>query len=107
MDNKVQNPKQDILPDETSFNDKDMLQDALSSVKGLVTEYGLLSSEASNQTLKTKIENLAKALDQNQRILFNLMFEKGWYVLEKADTQKINEELTKHKQCLANLQQNG
>ena len=105
MENKIQNPKQDILPDETSFNDKDMLQDALTSIKGLVQEYGLLGSEASNQTLKTEIEKLSKALDQKQRDLFNLMFEKGWYVLEKVDTNKINEELTKYKQCLTNLQQ--
>ena len=102
---KVENPIQDILPDETSFNDKDMLEDALVSVKGLITSYGLLSGEASNQTLNSEIETLSKALGEQQRTLFNLMFEKGWYILEKADTTKINEELTKFQQCLTNLQQ--
>ena len=102
---KVENPKQDILPDETSFNDKDMLEDALVSIKGLITSYGLLSGEASNQTLKTEIETLTKTLGEHQRTLFNLMFEKGWYILEHADSTKINEELTKFKQCLTNLQQ--
>ena len=102
---KVENPKQDILPDEISFNDKDMLEDALTSVKGLVTSYGILGTEASNQTLKTEIDSLSKALGEVQRNLFNLMFEKGWYILEKVDAAKINEELTKHQQCLDNLKQ--
>lgn len=103
MDNKVQNVKQPVLPDENSFNDEDILQDVLISLKHLSTEYGLLKEEASHKGLVSKIDPIAKEISQMARDSFNLMFEKGWYVLEKQTPQKLNEEYNKFNQKLGQL----
>ena len=96
--NKVQNPKQPVLPDEKSFNDEDILQDVMTSLKHLSTQYGLLVQEASHQALSDQVGTIAKEVGTMARTSFNLMFEKGWYSLEKQQPQKLTEEYTKFSQ---------
>ena len=95
MDNKVKNPKQDPMPDAKSFNDEDILNDVLISLKHLSTMYGTLCQEASNATLTTEIETLSKEVGKLAKSSFNLMFEKGWYCLEKELPEKLDEEYNK------------
>lgn len=96
--NKVQNPKQQVLPDENSFNDCDILQDVSTSLKHLSTLYGLLVQEASNENLSNRADGLAKEIGTMARNSFNLMFEKGWYCLEKVPAQKLSQEHNKFMQ---------
>lgn len=98
MDNKVQNEQQPVLPDEASFNDCDILQDVSTSLKHLLTMYGLLCQEASNQTLADRVDQLSKETSTMARSSFNLMFEKGWYGLERQPQQKLTEEYNKFQQ---------
>lgn len=91
MANKIKNAEIDILPDEKEFNDYDMLQDTLASLKHINTEYGLLVTEASNKNLSDKIEKLAKEIGTLARDCFNLMFEYGWYELTEEDNSSIKE----------------
>lgn len=89
MDNMIENPKTNILPDEIEFNDYDILEDTLITLKHINEGYGTMLTEASNKQLKTKIENISKPLKDSLRDIFNLMFEKGWYKLEEAKPNKI------------------
>lgn len=98
MDNKVKNPKQDALPNVNSFNDEDILNDVLISLKHLSTMYGTLGHEASNATLSNQVDTLNKGVSKLGRDAFNLMFEKGWYCLERETPQKLNEEYNKFTQ---------
>jgi len=95
MDNKVKNPMKDPLPDTNSFNDEDILNDVLISLKHLSTMYGTLNQEASNKELVSKIEMLNKEVSTLARDSFNLMFENGWYCLERETPEKLNEEYNK------------
>ncbi len=95
MNSKVQNTKQTVLPGENSFNDEDILQDVMTSLKHLSTQYGLLMQEASNEKLAQHVETLSKDVGKMARDSFNLMFEMGWYCLEKQELQKLNEEYNK------------
>ena len=95
MSNKVQNKMNSPLPSKKAFNDEDILQDVAISIKHLTTEYGLLIQEASNKKLADKISNISKDLSTLSRDTFNLMFENGWYTLEKTEKTKLSEEYNK------------
>ena len=90
---EVMNPKSEILPDEKRFNDRDRLNDLLISIKHITYMYSLACQEASNNELYTKLFSLFQESSQLQRKTYDLMFEKGWYKLEKEQAQKID---TKH-----------
>ena len=92
---KIENKKAMILPDEASFNDEDIIQDVLISLKNLNTLYGLLKQEASNESLINKVDTLCKENFNCTRNCFNLIFEKGFYALEEQNTTKITEEYNK------------
>ncbi len=93
--NKVENPKQVVLPNEQNFNDENILNDVLISLKHLSTMYGTLKQEASNKKLVNEVDSISKDVGNMARDSFNLMFEKGWYSLERADDQKLSEEYNK------------
>ena len=95
MNHKVINDMEDIKPSENVFNDEDILNDILTSLKHLGTLYGAFISESSNKTLLSKIEKLSKTTADFARDSFNLLFEKGWYSLECAPVSTIEEKLNK------------
>lgn len=51
-------------------------------------------NEASNKKIYNDFFTIFKDVKEAQRDLYNLMFKKGWYSLEKAETEKVNEKLT-------------
>lgn len=101
-DNKVQNPKTEV-PQTPEMNDKDYLNDMLSTEKAMVNHYSYAINEASNDTLYQEINHILEETSSLQRELYNLMFEKGWYSLEKADQQKIMEKQNAGQQQLQEL----
>lgn len=101
MDNKVSNPKTEV-PTTKQMNDKDYLSCILEAEKNIVNNYSYALNEASNDSLYEKIKQIANEASITQRNLFNLMFEKGWYSLEKAEENKINQ---KHSEYIDQLNQ--
>ncbi len=89
---EIKNPKANPGP-EKQWNDHDMIMDVLTSVKGLMNIYHTFASEASNNELYNKIHTLYNELSTLQRTLFDMMFEKGWYVLETTPQNKIQKKV--------------
>lgn len=87
---EVMNPKAEILPDEKQFNDRDRINDLLISIKHITYMYSLACQEASNCDLYDKLFKIFQESSQLQRKAYDLMFEKGWYKLEKEQAQKID-----------------
>lgn len=92
MNNKVQNEKT-IVPSNSSMNDKDFLNDMLETEKNMSVNFTYALNEASNEELFKKIYDMFIHIKEAQRNLFELAFKKGWYTLEKADENKIVEEI--------------
>ena len=88
MNNKVQNPKIE-LDSSIEMNDENYLNDILETEKNMSVNFTYALNEASNETLFNEI---FKQIKEAQRNLFELSFRKGFYTLEKAETNKINEE---------------
>lgn len=91
MNNKVQNPKIE-LDSSIEMNDENYLNDILEAEKNMSVNFTYALNEASNETLFNEIYEMFKQIKEAQRNLFELSFRKGFYTLEKAETNKINEE---------------
>jgi spore coat protein CotF len=81
------------------FNDYDMLNDILNNEKNMVKNYATALTESSNDFLYEEFIKVFKDTSDAQKETFNLIYEKGWYVIEKTDdnkkTQKYQEYNTK------------
>lgn len=91
MNNKIQNPKIE-LDSSIETNDENYLNDILETEKNMSVNFTYALNEASNETLFNEIYEMFKQIKEAQRNLFELSFRKGFYTLEKAETNKINEE---------------
>ncbi len=100
--NEIKNIKVDV-PTGISLNDKDYLNSLLSSLKEMSKNYTLSLTEASNETLYNEYKLMFNDYISMQRDVYELMFRKGWYVLEKSDSNKINNKYQTLKQELDDL----
>lgn len=97
--NEIKNIKVDV-PTGISLNDKDYLNSLLSSLKEMSKNYTLSLTEASNEVLYNEYKLMFNDYISMQRDVYELMFRKGWYVLEKSDSNKINNKYQTLKQEL-------
>lgn len=89
QDNQIKNPKVEVSTG-TSLNDKDYMNSLLSCLKEMVKNYAISLTEASNEALYEEYLRMFNEYSKLQREVFELMFRKGWYVLEKAENNKID-----------------
>ena len=88
MNNQIKNDKVNV-PTGIALNDKDYINSLLSTLKELNKNYVLALTEASNEVLFNEYKNMFEQFNLLQREVFELMFKKGWYVLSKAENEKI------------------
>lgn len=88
MNNQITNQKTEVSKG-ISLNEKDYLTCLNATLKEMSKNYALVMSEASNEDLYTIYHDLFEKISQLQREVYELMFKKGWYILEKCDISKI------------------
>lgn len=98
--NQIKNPKIEV-PTGTALNDKDYINSLLSCLKELCKNYTVALTEASNETLYSEYKTMFDSYSSLQRAVYELMFRKGWYILEKAETKKID---SKHQTLMKEYQ---
>ncbi|ATO48950.1 spore coat protein [Brevibacillus laterosporus] len=94
MQNKqIANPQSKQLPQVKGpeMNDRDYINDALSTCKYLTDSLNDAVREASHQQLHESYLQLLTETHQSARELYNCMFQKGWYKLEVEDQQKVTQ----------------
>lgn len=101
MNNKVENPAIPV-PTTKAMNDCDYLNEILLTEKNFSRNYTVALNEASNEQLHAEIIKMLTATLNCARQCFNLSFKKGWYKLEKAESQKIT---TAHDQYQAKVKE--
>ena len=101
--NEIKNPKTEV-PKGTNFNDKDYMNSLLSCLKEMVKNYSVALTEASNETLYQEYKTMFDNYSKLQRDVYELMFRKGWYSLEKAEMKKISSKIQILNQELIDLQ---
>jgi len=90
---KVQNPQSGQLSQVKGpqFNDRDIVNDALSSLKHITENYNTFATEASHRTLHNDVMSILVETHTQTRDMFNIMFRKGWYQLEPEQPQKLQQ----------------
>ena len=101
--NKISNPKTEV-PTGKVLNDKDYINSLLTSLKEMTKNSVLAMTEASNEHLYNSYKSMFDKYISLQRDVYELMFRNGWYTLEKAETQKINEKIQMLNQELSDLE---
>jgi spore coat protein CotF len=71
------------------MNDRDRVNDILSSVKAMTQGYNTGLNEMQNPALHKTVSGILNDLHETQFSLFNTMFDNGWYKLPVADQQEI------------------
>lgn len=90
MNNKqISNPKTEV-PKGISINDKDYMNSLLSCLKEIVKNYSVVLTEASNENLYSEYKAMFDEYSSLQREVYELMFRKGWYIIDKIDQQKLD-----------------
>lgn len=90
--NKIANPKTEVQKG-INLNDKDYSNELLSCLKEMEKNLTLAKTEASNETHYNEYKQMCEEIASLQRRTYELMFRNGWYEIEQAENQKINEKL--------------
>ncbi|WP_428911109.1 spore coat protein [Niallia sp. Krafla_26] len=91
----IANPKTQQLNKTPQMNDRDFLNDLLTTEKYMTDGYNTFLNEASHEALYQDLLQIFTESQNQQRHLYNLMFQKGWYKLEPEEDQKLQQ---KHQQ---------
>ena len=102
MNNEIKNEKVQV-PNGIEMNYKDYLNSLLSCLKEMTKNFATAMTEASNDHLYEKYEEMFEDVSEMQREVYEVMFQNGWYVLEKADTNKITKKYNLINQEFINL----
>jgi spore coat protein CotF len=91
--NKIANPKPPNEPKVKGpqLNDRDRLNDVLATEKYLTDSFNIATREASHDQLHQDVLQILTDTHQAARQAYDLMFRKGWYTLEAAEQQKLNQ----------------
>lgn len=102
MNQKIENPKVEV-PETIEMNDRDYINDILETEKNMSDNLNIALNEASNNTLYEEIFTIFTETKNCQRELYNMMFKKGWYSLEKAEENKVTQKCNELSQKLNQL----
>ena len=100
--NQISNPKKEVSKG-MALNEKDYMNELLSCLKEMSKNYAVAMTEVSNEVLYNKYSTIFSEISRLQREVYEFMFKNGWYALEKAETQKINQKYQSLNQELTDL----
>lgn len=102
MSSQIKNTKTEVSKG-MSLNEKDYLTSLLTSLKNMEKNYCIAMTEASCEELYQKHLETFLNISAMQREVYELMFLNGWYVLEKAESNKIQDKYQTLNQDLNDL----
>ena len=88
---------------EVTLNEKDCLQDMLNVEKAMVKLYSTALTEGCSKGFRTLVkENFTKTVE-DQFEVFSMMTEHGYYQVQSAQKEQLNEQKTKFKSVKSQL----
>ncbi|WEG16473.1 spore coat protein [Alkalihalophilus pseudofirmus] len=88
--NKIKNPELQV-PKNTQMSERDFINDQLATEKYMTSSYSIALNEASHAALYQDLAGICQQTQDCQRDLYNVMFRKGFYALEAAEAQKMQQ----------------
>jgi spore coat protein CotF len=78
------------IPNTSTFGEKEVLNEVLSTEKSSTSVYNTFVNECANQKLRSDLLQILNTTHNTQADVFNEMQTKGWYTLCPAEQQKIS-----------------
>ncbi|WP_409304421.1 spore coat protein [Peribacillus sp. SCS-155] len=90
---QIANPQTGQLPKVKTpeMNDRDYINDGLSTCKYLTDSLNIAVREASHEQLYSDMLEILQETHESCRKMYNLMFQNGWYKLEAEEQQKLDQ----------------
>jgi spore coat protein F len=88
----------------SNFSEKEIMNDALTSEKQIITAYGTYLAESTCEGLRSE---LTKILNDKQKIqfqIFDAMRQKGWYDTKSADMNEVQTAAQKYQGMKQSMQ---
>lgn len=86
------------MPTKQSMSDKEYLEDILLTSKTLCAMYHYATQESSTEPLHNAFKcNMNDSIEMQHRV-FGAMQQNGWYPMQQADSNQINQVRTKYMQ---------
>lgn len=85
------------------MNEKDLMQDLLTSEKQVVSAYSTGITETSCPNLRSTLVNNFKSAQDIQFRVFDTMKQKGWYATKDAPDNEVNQLKNKANQMMGEL----
>lgn len=76
-----------------TFGDREMMEDLLSSQKSVTGAYNTAANECAGNGLKNEFMTILGEEHRIQMDLFTEMNKRGWYPVEQAEQQKVQQTL--------------
>ena len=73
------------------FGDKELLSDCLTSQKMITGTYNNFANECACDNLRIEFLNILQQEHKMQADVFNELQKRGWYQVQQADMQQINQ----------------
>lgn len=73
------------------FMEKEIMMDVLASQKAITGSYNTMANECATPAVKTDFINILNEEHQIQSEVFGEMQKRGWYPIQNADQNKINQ----------------
>ncbi|NLU52642.1 MAG: spore coat protein [Clostridiaceae bacterium] len=93
------------MPHNAIFTEQEMMNDALSAEKQLITAYGIYLAEASCENLRSQLTRIITEKQQIQYQIFDAIRQKGWYNVKNANINDVQTAVQKFQGMQQQMQQ--
>ncbi len=88
-----------------TFTEQEIINDALSSEKQMITAYGTYLAESTCENLRSELSKIINDKQQIQFEIFNVMQKKGWYKTKNANMNDVQTAAQKYQTIHQSMQQ--
>ena len=75
----------------SELNEQEMMTDVLTSQKSITDKYNTFTNECANQQIRNDFMNILNDEHKIQFEIFDEMNKRGWYPVDKAEQNQINQ----------------
>ncbi len=86
------------------LTEQEIMNDALSSEKQMISAYGTFLAESTCENLRTELAKIINDKQQIQYQIFDTMKTKGWYNVKNANLNDVQTATQKYQTMQQNLQ---
>ncbi|NLX64428.1 MAG: spore coat protein [Clostridiaceae bacterium] len=93
------------MQQQVNLTEQEMMNDALSSEKQIISAYGTFLAESTCENLRQEMAKIINDKQQIQYEIFDTMKQKGWYNVKNANLSDVQTATQKYQNIKQNMMQ--